>query len=1049
MKKLFLLIVACILVNFAYCQSIGIEDSNFPLEQKINALNSAQYLAVRPYFEEAYRLYPSIPQGILEATAFTYSRFCHLNPDTTELESNCIPPTYGVMGLTLDGKGFFRENLKYVSELSGVSIEEIVQSSRSNILAYAAAYATLQSRKGVNSSLSEQYIILNALSELPQQRNQVLQFAVESNLYAIYKILEDSTFCRLIGISRPRVDYDRIFGTWLPRLQSATVVVSDDNLSFPENQDTVANGESRSLLQNRTTDYPGAIWNEAGVCNYSSRNGGIVSSITIHYTAGTYAGSIAWFQDCTYNGVGAQASAHYVIRSIDGQITQMVRESEKAWHVRSANPYTIGIEHEAYGDIQSFFTPAMYQASADLTRNICDRYSTISPLRMFYRDTLDDGTALNVGLHDLGGENACIKIRGHQHYPDQSHTDPGPYWNWNYYYKLVNDDTPVTVAHDATGTFTDSGGDDGNYGDDERQLFLISVPDAEQITLTFSEFELEDDYDFMWIYDGNSVFAPLIGRWNTQSPGTIISAGNEMLIEFRSDCGTNDVGWQAQWSADIPIQDNPPTTTIDFDENQWITSNFNLNFQDDDDHAVAYRFYQVMGNDGRRWTANNYRGFLCDNFDDLNPYYWQSSNGSWGIRDHQLQQTSLSSANISVQISGDLSDAYLYDFYASFLPASASNAQMDIFFHSDRQVLNNRGNAYSVSVSPSDRTICFYKITNGVKTLVYSIPDVYTQIGTNYFYRILHNRRTGDILFFRDHVLLGQWLDSYALTTRSQYFSFQTEQAHISIDNLRAYRSREDAVQITVGASLTNDVMNQALAGTAKTKIKSIVIDDAMQFSTLAEKSVKVDFTPPNMSRVVNDGTGSDIDVLTENIVSANWAQATDPHSGILQYEYYLSPSPYSEMNSEINLWTNIGLQTAVSNRMRLLDNHNYYFRVRAKNRAGLTSAFAQSDGFIYHSENHLTSRERFSKCSIRIYPIPAVDEIYLVITPDDYLTQEQVGNRQFSTTLYDIYGKKLLTASLNFEINTLNISALNAGVYLLQIFENGQMISCKKIIKQ
>ena len=52
----------------------------------------------------------------------------------------------------------------------------------------------------------------------------------------------------------------------------------------------------------------------------------------------------------------------------------MVRETDKAWHVGNCNPYTIGLEHEAYGNIYSYFTPAMYEASADLTRDNAQEY---------------------------------------------------------------------------------------------------------------------------------------------------------------------------------------------------------------------------------------------------------------------------------------------------------------------------------------------------------------------------------------------------------------------------------------------------------------------------------------------------------------------------------------------------------------------------------------------------------------------------------------------------------------------------------------------------
>ena len=245
-------------------------------------------------------------------------------------------------------------------------------------------------------------------------------------------------------------------------------------------------------------------------------------------------------------------SAHYVIRSADGQVTQMVRERDKAWHARAANGYTIGIEHEAYGNIWSFFTDEMYRSSADLVRSICSRYEPINGLRTFYRDTLDNGTCLNNGLHNLGGEEACIKIRGHQHYPDQSHTDPGPYWDWNYYFKLINEGSLITFIEGEEGRL-----DYQNYGDDERRIWVIQGPEESTIQLEFSSFSLENDYDFLWIYDGDNVYAPKIGRWNTYSPGVVQASGSAMCVEFRSDCLTTDTGWEAEWTAVMPTPVEP------------------------------------------------------------------------------------------------------------------------------------------------------------------------------------------------------------------------------------------------------------------------------------------------------------------------------------------------------------------------------------------------------------------------------------------------------------------------------------------------------------
>jgi hypothetical protein len=142
-------------------------------------------------------------------------------------------------------------------------------------------------------------------------------------------------------------------------------------------------------------------------------------------------------------------SAHYVVRSSDGQITQMVLEQDKAWHVGSENGYTVGIEHEGFVDNPTaWYTDAMYNASALLTRDICTS-------RGFDKTKIYDGS---LGWNAVISDRAAIVAKGHVNYPSQSHTDPGSGWNWAKYKSLVIGSTGTTT----TQLLANSGFESGN-----------------------------------------------------------------------------------------------------------------------------------------------------------------------------------------------------------------------------------------------------------------------------------------------------------------------------------------------------------------------------------------------------------------------------------------------------------------------------------------------------------------------------------------------------------------------------------------------------------
>jgi N-acetyl-anhydromuramyl-L-alanine amidase AmpD len=92
-------------------------------------------------------------------------------------------------------------------------------------------------------------------------------------------------------------------------------------------------------------DYAGCYqFIAASSANYSnySRTAADIGYVVVHTTQGSYSGTISWFQNSS-----ASVSAHYVVRSSDGQVTQMVLEEDVGWHAGSwsYNLASVGIEH--------------------------------------------------------------------------------------------------------------------------------------------------------------------------------------------------------------------------------------------------------------------------------------------------------------------------------------------------------------------------------------------------------------------------------------------------------------------------------------------------------------------------------------------------------------------------------------------------------------------------------------------------------------------------------------------------------------------------------
>lgn len=138
--------------------------------------------------------------------------------------------------------------------------------------------------------------------------------------------------------------------------------------------------------------------------------------------------------------------------------------------------------------------------------------------------------------------------------------------------------------------FVDTGGIGDNYSNMESftRTLIPNIPN-QVIKVTFTEFELEDTFDFLYIYNGANETFPEFnsgdGYTGINSPGTVTSTATDgsLTFKFFSDQYINELGWRATVSCeqslglgsndfiDFTYYPNPTKNTVTLKSNTSIT----------------------------------------------------------------------------------------------------------------------------------------------------------------------------------------------------------------------------------------------------------------------------------------------------------------------------------------------------------------------------------------------------------------------------------------------------------------------------------------------
>ncbi|HEX8270039.1 MAG TPA: T9SS type A sorting domain-containing protein [Flavobacterium sp.] len=123
------------------------------------------------------------------------------------------------------------------------------------------------------------------------------------------------------------------------------------------------------------------------------------------------------------------------------------------------------------------------------------------------------------------------------------------------------------------GAYYDTGGPTWNYSNNENSIYTICPTVAgEYVSVTFTAFDTEANWDALYVFNGNSTAAPQItssngsgnvpggitgGYWGNDIPGPFFSSSPDgcLTFWFRSDSVENGPGWAANVECSFQITD--------------------------------------------------------------------------------------------------------------------------------------------------------------------------------------------------------------------------------------------------------------------------------------------------------------------------------------------------------------------------------------------------------------------------------------------------------------------------------------------------------------
>lgn len=175
------------------------------------------------------------------------------------------------------------------------------------------------------------------------------------------------------------------------------------------------------------------------------------------------------------------------------------------------------------------------------------------------------------------------------------------------------------------GVLYDNGGALNDYSDNTNSTVVIAPAGATQITLNFSSFEMENNYDFVEIYDG-TIVAPnqLLGHYtgNTLPNGTGVVTFNTSSITIlqHTDYSVVMPGFQMSWSCST----QPYIPNVNFTVDSTGSCSGLVHFYDQSSGVPTY-WYWDFGDGATSTLQNPVHQYTADGWYDVSLYATNSA----------------------------------------------------------------------------------------------------------------------------------------------------------------------------------------------------------------------------------------------------------------------------------------------------------------------------------------------------------------------------------------------------------------------------------------